>query len=97
MRRNETQILSERNAGRTSRRKTVLTRCRPYIVVEYSHGMPMKPAIPTPTQQQRRIRENYRSWLEGSILKKSDDSIVGTWLDPAFDKIESEPSFSDKA
>jgi BON domain len=25
-------------------------------------------------------------------LKKSDDSIVGTWLDPAFDKVESEPA-----
>jgi len=49
-------------------------------------------AILAPTQQQRLDSRNYRSWIEGTILKKSDDSIVGTWLDPAFDKVESEPA-----
>jgi BON domain len=48
-------------------------------------------AILAPTQQQRLDSRSYRSWIEGTILKKSDDSIVGTWLDPAFDKVESEP------
>ena len=48
--------------------------------------------ILAPIQQQRLDSRSYRSWIEDSILKKSDDSIVGTWLDPAFDKVESEPA-----
>jgi hypothetical protein len=39
-------------------------------------------AICAPTQQQRLDSRKYRAWIEGSVLRKSDDSIVGTWLDP---------------
>jgi hypothetical protein len=49
-------------------------------------------AISAPTQQQRLDSRKYRAWIEGSVLRKSDDSIVGTWLDPAFDKVEAEPA-----
>ena len=43
------------------------------------------------TQKQRLDSRSCRSWIEGTILKKTDDSILGTWLDPAFDQVESEP------
>jgi hypothetical protein len=43
------------------------------------------------TQKQRLDSRSYRSWIEGTILKKTDESILGTWLDPAFDQVESEP------
>jgi hypothetical protein len=49
-------------------------------------------AILKPTQQQRLDSRKYRAWIEGSVLRKSDDSIVGTWLDPAFDKVEAKPA-----
>ena len=49
-------------------------------------------AISAPTQQQRLDYQKYRAWIEGSVLRKSDDSIVGTWLDPAFDTVEAEPA-----
>jgi hypothetical protein len=49
-------------------------------------------AISAPTQQQRLDSRKYRAWIEGSVLRKSDDSIVGTWLDPAFDTVEAEPA-----
>ncbi|HXV84857.1 MAG TPA: BON domain-containing protein [Candidatus Binatia bacterium] len=49
-------------------------------------------AISAPTQQPRLDSRKYRAWIEGRVLKKSDDSIVGTWLDPAFDKVEAEPA-----
>jgi hypothetical protein len=42
--------------------------------------------------QQRLDSRKYRAWIEGSVLRKSDDSIVGTWLDPAFDEVEAEPA-----
>lgn len=48
-------------------------------------------AILATTQKQRLDSRKYRSWIEGTILKKTDDSILGTWLDPAFDQVESEP------
>ena len=48
-------------------------------------------AILATTQKQRLDSQKYRSWIEGTILKKTDDSILGTWLDPAFDQVESEP------
>ena len=48
-------------------------------------------AILATTQKQRLDSQKYRSWIEGTILKKIDDSILGTWLDPAFDQGESEP------
>jgi hypothetical protein len=43
------------------------------------------------TQKQRLDSRSCRSWIEGTILKKTDESILGTWLDPAFDQVESEP------
>ena len=43
-------------------------------------------------QSPRMDSRGCRAWLEGNILKKSDDSILGTWLDVAFDKVESEPA-----
>ena len=51
-------------------------------------------AIRAPIQHQRLDSRKYRAWIEDSVLKKSDDSIVGTWLDPAFDKVEAEPAKS---
>ncbi len=48
-------------------------------------------AILGPTQQQRVDSKKCRAWVEDSILRKSDNSILGTWLDPAFDKVEVEP------
>jgi hypothetical protein len=49
-------------------------------------------AILAPTQQQRVDSRKCRAWVENSILRKSDDSILGTWLDSAFDKVEAEPA-----
>lgn len=43
-------------------------------------------------QQERLDSRRYRKWIEGSVLRKNDDSIVGTWLDPAFDTLEAEHS-----
>jgi hypothetical protein len=48
-------------------------------------------AIIEPTQERLDSRK-YRAWIEGSVLRKSDVSIVGTWLDPAFDEVEAEPA-----
>lgn len=45
-----------------------------------------------PTQQHRLDSRKYRAWIEGSVLKENDDSVVGTWLDPAFDEVETEPA-----
>ena len=47
-------------------------------------------AILAPTQRQTLDSRKYREWIERSILRKSDESILGTWLDPAFDKVEVE-------
>ena len=49
-------------------------------------------AILAPTQHQRVDSRKCRAWVEDSIFRKSDDSILGTWLDPAFDKVEAEPA-----
>ena len=49
-------------------------------------------AIVEPSPQQRLDSRKYRAWIESSVLRKSDESIVGTWLDPAFDKVETEPA-----
>ena len=48
-------------------------------------------AILAPTQQQKLDSRNYRYWLESTLLKKSDESIVGTWLDPQYEKPEPQP------
>jgi hypothetical protein len=40
--------------------------------------------ILAPTQQQRVDSKKCRAWVEDSILRKNDGSILGTWLDPAF-------------
>jgi len=48
--------------------------------------------ILAPTQQQRVDSKKCRAWVEDSILRKSDGSIPGTWLDPVFDKVEAEPA-----
>jgi hypothetical protein len=45
--------------------------------------------ILAPAQRQRLDSRKCRAWIEGTILKKSDDSIIGTWLDPSFDKVDS--------
>jgi BON domain len=34
----------------------------------------------------------YRKWIKSAILRKNDDSITGTWLDPAFEEVATEPS-----
>ncbi|MGH7772125.1 MAG: BON domain-containing protein [Candidatus Binatia bacterium] len=47
-------------------------------------------AIHQPTQYQRLDSRMYRKWIEGGILKSNDDSILGTWLDPSFDKAVTE-------
>lgn len=49
-------------------------------------------AISEPAQQQRLDSQKYRTWIEESILRKSDESILGTWLDPAFDEVEAKPA-----
>ncbi|TMA07764.1 MAG: BON domain-containing protein [Deltaproteobacteria bacterium] len=48
-------------------------------------------AILQPTQHKTLDSRKYRKWIEGAVLKSNDDSIRGTWLDPAFDKPEAEP------
>ena len=48
--------------------------------------------ILAPTQQQRVDSKKCRAWVEDSILRNSDGSIPGTWLDPVFDKVEAEPA-----
>ncbi len=48
-------------------------------------------AILQPTQDERLDSRKYRKWIETGVLKSKDDSILGTWLDPAFDKVETKP------
>ena len=48
-------------------------------------------AILQPPQQQRLDSRKYRKWIESGILRSNDDSILGTWLDPAFDPPDPEP------
>jgi hypothetical protein len=42
-------------------------------------------AILQPTQQERLDSRKYRKWIETGVLSSNDDSVLGTWLDPAFD------------
>jgi len=47
-------------------------------------------AILQPTQQERLDSRKYRKWIESDVLRSNDESILGTWLDPAFDTPEPE-------
>jgi hypothetical protein len=47
-------------------------------------------AILRPTEGEELDSRQYRKWIE-ELLKSKDDSTLGTWLDPAFDKPEPEP------
>lgn len=49
-------------------------------------------AILQTTRDEKLDSRKYRKWIEDSVPTKKDDSIIGTWLDPAFDKIEVEPN-----
>jgi hypothetical protein len=40
------------------------------------------------TRHERLDSRKYRKWIESAVLRKNDDSITGTWLDPAFDEAE---------
>lgn len=44
------------------------------------------------TRDERLDCRKYRKWIEKGVLRKNDDSVIGTWLDPAFDKVEPESS-----
>ncbi len=48
-------------------------------------------AILMATGQERLDSQIYRKWIQSSVLSSSDDSILGTWLDPAFDEAPTEP------
>jgi osmotically-inducible protein OsmY len=48
-------------------------------------------AILQTTRDEKLDSRMYRKWIEDGVLRKKDDSMIGTWLDPAFDKIEAEP------
>src|SRR5262245_29037027 len=52
--------------------------------------------ILAPTQSPRMDSRKCRAWLEDRVLKKSDDSVLGTWLDPTFDNVELEPAKNDR-
>lgn len=47
-------------------------------------------AIVRPSQGKELDSRKYRKWIEG-LVRSKDDSILGTWLDPAFDPAEPEP------
>lgn len=52
------------------------------------HDLPE--AILQPTEHERLDSRKYRKWIENGVLRSNDDSVLGTWLDPAFDRIETE-------
>jgi hypothetical protein len=54
------------------------------------HNLPE--AILQATRDERLDSRKYRKWIEKGVVRKNDDSIIGTWLDPAFDKVEPELS-----
>ncbi len=43
------------------------------------------------SQGERLDSRKYRKWIESTILRSQDDSILGTWLDPAFDPAPANP------
>jgi BON domain/Nuclease-related domain len=47
-------------------------------------------AILQPAQHETLDSRKYRKWIESALVTGNDDSIAGTWLDPAFDKPEAE-------
>jgi hypothetical protein len=48
-------------------------------------------AILQPAQQENLDSRKYRKWIESDVLRSNNDSIFGTWLDPTFDKVKTEP------
>jgi hypothetical protein len=63
---------------------------REVLTLQLINWRDLPAAILATTQKHRLDSRSCRSWVEGAILKKTDDSIFGTWLDPVFDEVESE-------
>lgn len=64
---------------------------REVLTLQVRNFCDLAAAILETTSKQRLESRKCRSWVEGKILSNTDDSILGTWLDPAFDQVEPEP------